>query len=115
MLSVHGTKARIMIAHFNLDTMELDLKCSNFKQFDGFEKMKGQKEDIVVRVRHDDFSSTRDLFFRWLNPICKGDTYLKDSEEGPGMVLEGKKGRKQLVPRKVPAQSPSTDSSQSLS
>ena len=115
MLSVHGTKARIMIAHFNLDTMKLDLKCSKFQQFDGFEKIEGKQEDTVVRMRPDDFNSKRDLFFRWLNPICKGDTYLIDSEEGPGFILEGKKGRKRLVPRKVPARSPSTDSSESLS
>lgn len=120
MLSVHGTKARVMIANFNLDTMKLDLKCSKFQQCDGFERIKGEQEvteqedseqkdseqeDTVVRARPDDFNSKRDLFFGWLNPICKGDTYLVDAGEGPGMVL----------PRKAPARSPSTDSSESLS
>ena len=111
LLSIHGAKARIMIAHFNLNTNTLDVKCSKFEQFDGFEAKKGTGSEDG-RVRPHDFEAKRDLFFRWLNPICQGDTYLEDTKDGQELVLRGPKGRKRLVPRTLPRQSSSTESSE---
>ncbi|KAF6227637.1 hypothetical protein HO173_012077 [Letharia columbiana] len=113
LLSIHGTKARIMIAHFNMKRKTLDIKCSGFEQFDGFEA----KENTGTTdgcARPHDFEAKRDLFFRWLNPICQGDTYLKDSEDAPEMVLRGPKGRKRLVPRHLPPPSSSSESTEIL-
>lgn len=89
-----------MIAHFNLDTKRLDVKCSKFEQFDGFEA----REDTSSkdgRVRPHDFEAKRDLFFRWLNPTCQGNTYLEDTKDAQERVLRGPKGRKRLVPRSL--------------
>ena len=116
LLSTHGCKARIIIAHFDVNTMQLDVKCSPLEQFNGF----GQEEDGEGHLtggpsRPPDFEAKRDLFFRWLNPICQGDTYLKDSKGAPEMVLSGPRGRKRLVPRISPSDSaPISDSSEAL-
>lgn len=101
-----------MIAHFNLETGGLDIKCSRFEQFDGFEA----KEDtgsIDGRARPHEFETKRDMFFRWLNPICQGDTFLEDSKDAPELVLRGPKRRKRLVPRPPPKVS-SSESSESV-
>ena len=111
LLSIHGAKARIMIAHFNLDTHTVDVKCSKFEQFDGFEAKEGT-ESKDGRARPQDFEAKRDLFVRWLNPICQGKTYLEDTKDGQELVLRGPKGRKRLVPRTLPRQSSSTESSE---
>ena len=102
-----------MIAHFNLDTGELDLKCSKFEQFDGFEAKEGEGSRNG-RVRPHDFEEKRDLFFRWLNPICQGNTYLEDTKEGEELVLRGRKGRKRLVPRSKLPKSTSSESSETM-
>lgn len=111
LLSIHGAKARIMIAHFNLETHTVDVKCSKFEQFDGFEAKEGTKSKDG-RARPQDFEAKRDLFVRWLNPICQGKTYLEDTKDGQELVLRGPKGRKRLVPRTLPPQSSSTESSE---
>lgn len=114
LLSVHGAKARIMIAHFNQKTMKLDLKCSKFQQFDGFEARAGEtgkKRHTSDRARPHDFNAKRDLFFRWLNPVCKGETFLKDSEDAPEVVKRKKKGKTRFVRRHVSAQSKCTQTS----
>ena len=111
LLSIHGAKARIMIAHFNLNTNTLDVKCSKFEQFDGFEAKEGTESEDG-RARPQDFEAKRDLFFRWLNPVCQGRTYLEDTKDGQELVLRGPKGTKRLVPRTLPRQSSSTESSE---
>ena len=103
LLSTYSCKARIIVAHFNINTMQLDVKCTPLEQFNGF----GQEEDGEGRPagspsRPQDFEAKRDLFCRWLNPICQGDTFLKDSVDAPEMVLRGPRGRKRLVQRNPP-------------
>lgn len=102
-----------MIAHFNMNTMELDVKCSKFEQFDGFEA-KEDKGNTGGRARPHNFEAKRDLFFRWLNPICQGNTFLEDSKDAPEFVLRGRKGRRRLVPRPLPSQLSSSESSKNL-
>ncbi len=102
-----------MIAHFNLDTWEFDLKCSKFEQFDGFEAKEGEGSRDG-RARPHDFEAKRDLSFRWLNPVCQGKTYLEDTKDGEELVLRGPKGRKRLVPRSVPPKSTSSESSETV-
>ena len=104
-----------MIAYFNLKEGTFDVKCSKFEKFDGFEA----KENIAGggrdnRVRPHDFEAKRDLFFRWLNPICQGDTYLEDTKDGQEMVMRGRKGRKRMRPRKLPPKSSSSKSSENV-
>lgn len=113
LLSIHGSKARIIIAHIDRTTMTLDVKCSKFEQFDGFEARvgEGNTED---RARPCDFKAKRDHFFRWLNPTCQGKTFLEDSKHAPEKVLRGPRGRKRLVLRDQSPASTSTDSIQSL-
>ena len=94
-----------MIAYFNLKETTFDIKCSKFEQFDGFEAKENTGRDN--RVRPADFEAKRDLFFRWLNPIYQGDTYLEYTKDGQEMVMRGKKGRKRLRPRKLPPKSSS--------
>ena len=104
-----------MIAHFNLKEGTFDVKCSKFEQFDGFEVKENTGGEITGsrdnRVRPRDFEAKRDLFFRWLNPICQGDTYLEDTKDGQEMVMRGRKGRKRPRPRKLPPKSSSSGSS----
>lgn len=49
-------KARIMIAHFNTNTMELDVKRSKFEQFNGFEA-KEDKGNTGGRARPHNFET----------------------------------------------------------
>ena len=102
-----------MIAHFNLVEGSFDVKCSKFEQFDGFEA-KENTGGRDSRVRPKDFEAKRDLFFRWLNPICQGKTYLEDTKDGQEMVMRGRKGRKRLRPRKLPPKSSSSESSENV-
>ena len=121
-----------MIAHFNVKEGRFDIKCSKFEQFDGFEakentedrdentegrdeNTEGRDENTEGRnnrVRPQDFEAKRDLFFRWVNPICQGGTYLEDTKDGQEMVMRGRKGRKRLRPRKLPPKSSSSQSSE---
>ena len=103
-----------MIAHFNLKEGSFDIKCSKFEQFDGFEAKEGNTGGRDNRVRPQDFEAKRDLFFRWLNPICQGETYLEDTKDGQEMVMRGRKGRKRLRPRKLPPKSSSSESSENV-
>lgn len=65
-----------MIAYFNRSTKKIDVLCSRYEQFDGYGR------------RHpDDLEAKRKLFFRWLNPVCVGDTFLPNSAEAPAKVL----------------------------
>ena len=56
-----------MIAHFDKEIRRIVIKCSPFYQFDGY-----WDQDDATRPR--DFDTVKDLFFRWLNPVCRGDT-----------------------------------------
>lgn len=87
-----------MIAHIDRDNMRLTVKCSKFEQFNGFEAKAG-KGKTKNRARPRDFDAKRDLFFRWLNPTCHGETFLEDSKNAPDMVMRGPRGRKRLVLR----------------
>ena len=100
-----------MIAHFNLSTDTFDIKCSKFEQFDGFE-VKEKIGDKVGRVRPYNFEATRDLFFRWINPACQGDTYLKDTKDGEELIERKRKGRKRQVPRKLQPKPSNSESSE---
>ena len=103
-----------MIAHFNLSTDTFEIKCSKYQQFDGFEV----KENIgnqVSRTRPHDFEAKRDLFFRWINPTCQGDTYLEDTKDGAELIQRKRKGRKRLVPRNLPPKSLNPESSKVIS
>ena len=86
-----------MIAHFNPETKILHIKSSKFEQFNGFEKKEntGSKDG---RARPADFEAKRDLFFRWLNPICQGNTYLEDTKDGREFAMARRQGILKLVP-----------------
>ena len=103
-----------MIAHFNLKEDTFDIKCSKFEQFDGFEAKEENTGGEDNRVRPQDFEAKRDLFFRWLNPTCQGETYLEDTKDGQEMVMRGRKGRKRLRPRKLPPKSSNSESSKDV-
>ena len=103
-----------MIAHFNLKESTFNIKCSKFEQFDGFEAKEENIGGRDNRVRPQDFEAKRDLFFRWLNPICQGETYLEDTKDGQEMVMRGRKGRKRLRPRKLPTKSLSPQPSEKV-
>ena len=96
MLSIHSTKARILIAHFNRKTRKIDLKCSKFEQFDGFGADSKGPHDLEAK---------RDLLFRWANPVCKGNTFLEDSKDARALVLRGPKGSRRLEPLDLPEES----------
>ena len=84
MLSIHSYKARIMTAHIDPTTMKVQIRSSKLVQFDGF---------ISEDERPRDLEKTRNLFFRWLNPVCLGTTELEDSRNAPERVLRGAPGR----------------------
>lgn len=98
-----------MIAHINRATMALNVKCSKFEKFDGFEarEEEGDTEDCA---RPCDFDARKDLFFRWLNPTCHGETFLEDSRDALEMVMRGPKGQKRLVFRDRSPESTSAES-----
>lgn len=96
-----------MIAHIDRATMALNVKCSKFEKFDGFAAREGEGD---TGARPCDFDARKDLFFRWLNPTCHGETFLEDSRDAPEMVMRGPKGRKRLVLRDPSPDSTSTDS-----
>lgn len=107
MLSIHSTKARIMIAHYDTASDQLVIKHSPYVQFDGYGAANSEK-------RPKDFDTQKDLFFRWINPVCQGNTYVDDPDYGPEMVMRKIKGRRYLVERVVKSRSNSTTSSESV-
>ena len=83
MLAIHGYKARIVTANINPKSGKVYIRCSSLVQFDGFKSPDERPETLI---------KTRDHFFRWLNPICQGETELEDSKNAPELVLRRKPG-----------------------
>lgn len=106
MLSIHSSKARIMIAHFDRCNDRLVIKSSPYVQFDGY--------GAAGETRPKDFDKQKDLFFRWMNPICHGNTYIEDPEYGPELVMRKIKWRKRMVERVKRSALSSTTSSESI-
>ena len=87
-----------MVAHFNIATEELINKCSPYTQFDGYEAASTGEPTMTKPV---DFDIKKELFLRWLNPVCQGDTLIRDPNLGPEYIVRVRRGVRKLVGKKT--------------